>query len=494
VKRKITKGLRVYMKHEGKGYTLYLGNSLDVLDTLEENSVDSIVTDPPYEIGFMGKGWDNTGIAFNVEIWKKVLRVLKPGGHMVAFNHSRMFHRMMVAIEDAGFEIRDTIMWLYGSGFPKSMNISKSIESQILNGSANKTQFSKLEGERLDRGNWGITKNSKEYGFRDKDYTTETEQTDRLGKLQATTNEAKQWEGWGTALKPAYEPIVLARKPILEQNIAQNVLKWGVGGINIDECRVEFEDTPNPATNPKYRQENNYKVPVGGQESNGVVAFTSGKNGINPSGRFPANIIHDGSEEVVNGFPETTSGKMKPEHTRNTNGSPNGIYGKFDKEHPLGETYGDSGSASRFFYTAKASQDDRNEGLDIAGFNKQVVNDGRQTPIDNAFQRGETKRLNSHPTVKPVDLMRYLVRLITPNNGTCLDLFMGSGSTGKAVVLENAYNNKNYHFIGIDMTPNYVEISKARIEYAINNPFNEAKVVEVDGQKVLDKPISLFDE
>jgi DNA modification methylase len=482
------------MIHKGKNYTLHLGNSLDVLDTLEENSVDSIVTDPPYEIGFMGKGWDNTGIAFNVEIWKKVLRVLKPGGHMVAFNHSRMFHRMMVAIEDAGFEIRDTIMWLYGSGFPKSMNISKSIESQIVNGSANKTEFSKLSGERLDRGNWGITKNSKEYGFRDKDYTTETEQLDRLGKLEATTNEAKQWSGWGTALKPAYEPIVLARKPILEQNIAQNVLKWGVGGINIDECRVEFEDTPNPATNPKYRQENNYKVPVGGQESNGAVAFTSGKNGINPSGRFPANIIHDGSEEVISGFPETHSaGNIKPSDI--TKGDSIFGIGGIGKRNPKIE--GDNGgSASRFFYTAKASQDDRNEGLDIAGFearreSDRVKDDGAGG--DNPRNRTNNPRLNTHPTVKPTDLMKYLVRLITPKGGVVLDLFMGSGSTGKAVMLENATNQSNYHFIGIDMTPEYVEIAKARIDYAIANPLGEAKVVEVDGKKILDTPISLFE-
>lgn len=442
------------MTHKGKGYTLHLGNSLEVLDTFADNSIDSIVTDPPYEIGFMGKGWDSTGIAFNVEIWKKCLRVLKPGGHLVAFNHSRMFHRMMVAIEDAGFEIRDTIMWLYGSGFPKSMNISKSIESQIVNGSANKTEFSKLNGERLDRGNWGITKNSKEYGFRDKDYTTETEQVDRLGKLEATTSEAKQWEGWGTALKPAYEPIVLARKPILEQNIAQNVLKWGVGGINIDECRVG-SDIVSVHNAPK-------GTFAGGEQGRGSDTETYREH----AGRFPANIIHDGSEEVVSGFP------TKDEETLED-------------------------SPSLFFYTAKASQEDRNEGLEIAGFEEKresdkIKDDG--VGGDNSRNRTNKPRLNTHPTVKPTDLMRYLVRLITPNGGTCLDLFMGSGSTGKALVLENAHNNKNYHFIGIDMTKEYVEIAKARIEYAINNPFNEAKVVEVDGNKVLDKPISLFDD
>jgi DNA modification methylase len=465
------------MKHEGKGYTLYLGNSLDVLDTLADNSVDSVVTDPPYEIGFMGKGWDNTGIAFNVEIWKKVLRVLKPGGHMVAFNHSRMFHRMMVAIEDAGFEIRDTIMWLYGSGFPKSFNIGKQTEAKVLFNDASGRSQKLLNGTKVEASMW-THKMSYEQGAEKKDYSVLS--TNKVIDVEYTTEQGKKWKGWGTALKPSYEPIILARKPV-QGSIIDNVLKWGVGGINIDECRVGTEEI----------------TQFSGKGTNGGVCHEYNQDNAHfetVNGRFPANVIHDGSEEVVNGFPETTSGKMTPQHTRHTNGSPNGIYGKFDEEHPLGETYGDSGSASRFFYTAKASQDDRNEGLDIAGFNQQVVNDGRQTPIDNAFQRGETKRLNTHPTVKPVDLMRYLVRLITPNNGTCLDLFMGSGSTGKAVMLENAYNNKNYHFIGIDMTPEYVEISKARIDYAINNPFNEAKVVEVDGQKVLDKPISLFDE
>lgn len=408
------------MIHKGKNYTLYLGNSLDVLDTLEENSVDSIVTDPPYEIGFMGKGWDNTGIAFSVEIWKKVLRVLKPGGHMVAFNHSRMFHRMMVAIEDAGFEIRDTIMWLYGSGFPKSLNIGKQFDD-----------------------------NSKE---------------------------SNQWNGWGTALKPAYEPIVLARKPILEQNIAKNVLKWGVGGINIDGCRVG-DEVVSSHNAPK-------GTFAGGEPDRGSDTSTY----TDHNGRWPANLIHDGSDEVVSGFPETKSsgGEFNANDYEEK-----GIATNFTRGDYVGRN--DSGSASRFFYTAKSNKDDRNEGLDIAGFNQQVVNDGRQTPIDNAFQRGETKRLNTHPTVKPTDLMKYLVRLITPKGGVVLDLFMGSGSTGKAVMLENATNQSNYHFIGIDMTKEYVEIAKARIDYAIANPLGEAKVIEVDGEKILDTPISLFE-
>jgi DNA modification methylase len=426
------------MKYKEKNYTLYLGNSLDILDTLPDNSVDSIVTDPPYEIGFMGKGWDNTGIAFNVEIWKKALRVLKQGGHMVAFNHSRMFHRMMVAIEDAGFEIRDTIMWLYGSGFPKSLNIGLSVDK--ING---------VESQVVGSGKSGVSS----HAFQSEDTTTSGNY-----KIKEAQN---QWSGWGTALKPAYEPIVLARKPILEQNIAQNVLKWGVGGINIDECRVAIGDEKVPRLNVAYehKSDNNF----GGGHDGRQGKITSSQENASITGRFPANVIHDGSDEVVNGFPN--------------------------------EDYEIGGSPSRFFYTAKASQDDRNEGLDLAGFearreSDRVKDDG--VGGDNPRNRTNNPRLNTHPTVKPTDLMRYLVRLITPNGGTCLDLFMGSGSTGKAVMLENAYNDKNYHFIGIDMTPEYVEIAKARIDYAIANPFSEAKIIEVGGQKVLDKPISIF--
>ena len=459
------------MKYQTKNYTLHLGNSLDVLDTLADNSVDSIVTDPPYEIGFMGKGWDNTGIAFNVEIWKKCLRVLKPGGHMVAFNHSRMFHRMMVAIEDAGFEIRDTIMWLYGSGFPKSHNISKTIDKLM-------GVEPKVVGKAKGVGN-NNTYSMKSGLGGSQEFKSEYDLT------EANSDEEKQWSGWGTALKPAYEPIVLARKPILEQNIAQNVLKWGVGGINIDECRVEAE--------PELAKNWQRKSPVGFRDEEhtlyGKGELKEGIENYTPTGRFPANIIHDGSEEVVCGFPITTSsgGEFKANDYEEK-----GVATNFTRGNYIGRN--DSGSASRFFYTAKASQEDRNEGLDIAGFKQQVVNDGRQTPIDNAFQRGETKRLNTHPTVKPTDLMKYLVRLITPKGGVVLDLFMGSGSTGKAVMLENAERQANYHFIGIDMTPEYVEIAKARIDYAIANPFGEAKVVEVNGEKIIDTPISLFDD
>jgi len=322
------------------------GDCLDVLRSMPDCSVDAVVTDPPYGLSFMGKKWDYD--VPSVEVWAECLRVLKPGGHLLAFAGTRTQHRMAVRIEDAGFEIRDMIAWVYGSGFPKSLN---------------------LKGE---------------------------------------------WQGWGTALKPALEPITVARKP-LTGTVAENVMEWGTGGLNIDGCRV--------GTSGARFNGRNVDSDIYGKYG------TSKPKEVYDYGRWPANLIHDGSEEVVGLFPDTKSGKMGPWNNRTTNGSPNGIYGKFDEEHPLSETYGDSGSAARFFYCAKASKRDRDEG-------------------------------NNHPTVKPTDLMRYLCRLVTPPDGTVLDPFMGSGSTGKAAALEG------FSFIGIEREEEYCEIAKARIKHA----------------------------
>lgn len=423
--------------------TLHLGDCIEVMRTLDENSVDSIVTDPPYELGFMGKSWDSTGIAFNTEVWKEALRVLKPGGHLIAFSGSRTYHRMAVAIEDAGFEIRDQIMWIYGSGFPKSLDVAKSIEAKLTTGSANKTAFKNLQGEQVERGNWGIAKQQQTHGQRETNYD-ETAGETRLGKVNPTTPEAAQWQGWGTALKPAHEPMVLARKPLIG-TVAANVLEYGTGGLNIDKSRVGSE-------------ERTYKGMSANQPD---VATFRDDNWIpkdievTVQGRFPANVIHDGSEQVVKLFPTTKSGDWR--------GQNKGV--AFDGNEN-GQPYfwqGDSGSAARFFYCAKASKRDRNEGLD--DFEAIRVHDGRKDAgigENNPRNRTNQPKVNHHPTVKPTDLMRYLCRLITPPNGIVLDPFMGSGSTGKACAFES------FNFVGIEREEDYFKIANARIEWAEN--------------------------
>ena len=404
------------------------GDSLLVLQLLDDNSVDAIVTDPPYGLSFMGKKWD-----YDVpsdELWRQCFRVLKAGGHLLCFAGTRTQHRMAVRIEDAGFEIRDMIAWVYGSGFPKSLDVSKAIDkrggAQVAwfgpwfrkwreqNGVSQKQVAalfpSKTGGLTGCVANWELSFNMptpEQFNLiRDKfglpfDSIDEAErevvgqhQTDmgglggeRLGQKGgditiAATPEAKQWQGWGTALKPALEPITVARKPLIG-TVAENVLQHGTGAINVDGCRV--------------------------------------------GERWPANFIHDGSEEVVGLFPQTGAGKLTIGGTpRKTTGHV--CTGSPDRSDAI-MNYGDSGSAARFFYCAKASKRDRDEG-------------------------------NNHPTVKPTDLMRYLCRLVTPPDGTVLDPFMGSGSTGKAAVLEG------FRFIGIEREEEYCEIAKARIKYA----------------------------
>ena len=401
---------------------------------MPENSVDSIVTDPPYELGFMGKSWDSSGIAFNVDVWQEALRVLKPGGHLIAFSGSRTYHRMAVAIEDAGFEIRDQIMWVYGSGFPKSHNVSKGIDK------AADFKGEVIATEKVDIGMQG--------GSMHAGRGTNVVERD----VRELSDAAKQWDGWGTALKPAHEPMVLARKPLIG-TVANNVLTYGTGGLNIDGSRV--------ASGADYHD---LDVTQGGDHfSVGSDEKTRGTKFQPNTGRWPANFIHDGSDEVVALFPITSSGELKPW----INGSvasetvasfSQGLDGKL-KDFTAPKS---TGSAARFFYCAKASKRDRNEGLD--GFEAKekrymaTANGTGETSI--GMDRFTTQPVaNHHPTVKPTDLMRYLVRLITPPNGIVLDPFMGSGSTGKACAYEG------FDFIGIDQSAEYVEIARARIEY-----------------------------
>lgn len=408
-----------------EAFKLINGDMLQELDKLEECSIDCIITDPPYELGFMGKSWDSAGISFQKSTWEKCIRVLKPGGYLLAFGGSRTYHRIACAIEDAGFEIRDCIMWIFGSGFPKSMNVSKTIEKQrgILEPTT-ETLFNNPGGKR------DLSKRS-DYGY----------------KYEPVDVDAKNWSGWGSCLKPAYEPIIISRKPF-DESLVDNVLKNGVGGLNIDECRVPFEDTPNPATNPLYRQQNGYKHDRSKSVAeNSVCAFSTSPSDTphSPLGRFPANLIltYDETDfdEVCGGMPDTKSSSGDADYSPSNNDN----VVNYTNNIKSGIHFGDSGSASRYFYCAKASKRDRDEGVP------------------------PTKQ-NFHPTVKPTSLMQYLIRLVAPKGATILDPFMGSGSTGKAVAYENFDRNADYKFIGIELDKDYTEIAKARIEYVIKNP------------------------
>ena len=411
-------------------HQILLGDCRDRLKELPDNSIDSIVTDPPYELGFMGKSWDASGVAYDVTVWQECLRVLKPGGHLLSFGGSRTYHRMACAIEDAGFQIRDQIMWVYGSGFPKSLNISKAIdkaagaEREVIGQKlhARKGVASAEERTVIGAGAFGEA---------------------RMGDITApATAEAEEWDGWGTALKPAHEPIVLARKP-LDGTVANNVLTHGTGGINIDGCRVGRADGDDSSAGNRTATFGTQDTSSGGDGSGGWSQ--------NEQGRFPANFIHDGSDEVLQLFPDSKSGK--PRSDRGTGGIWSASSGV-----PCGDQYGDNGSAARFFYCAKASKKDRNEGLGEFPLVKGGSMNGAETRPDRPTNH--PIRANHHPTVKPTELMRYLCRLITPPNGTVLDPFTGSGSTGKAAVLEG------FSFIGVEQSEEYIAIAEARIQSA----------------------------
>lgn len=424
----------------GETYTVHIGSNLDVLPTLEDNSIDSIVTDPPYELGFMGKKWDSSGIAYSVELWKECLRVLKPGGHLLSFGGTRTWHRVAVAIEDAGFEIRDSIAWMYGSGFPKSLDISKAIDKQAgaereVIGTAKKTPINEN----------GLTM-SGGVGKAEFDITA------------PSTPEAQQWEGWGTALKPAFEPIVVARKPLIG-TVAANVLTHGTGGLNIDGSRI---GTSKPeAQNTSF---NSWRDMEGRQDRQ------QPEQTYNPNqGRWPANVILDpytaellDEQSGISGSGKTRIAQ-RPRNKGWVNSSPGDGVDAIDN-------YGDSGGASRFFYVAKASKRDRNEGLDTLPINRPDTRSS--TGMGTFEEKGVQPQQNFHPTVKPTALMRYLVKLVTPLGGTVLDPFTGSGSTGKAAILDG------FRFVGIELTEEYISIIEGRLKWAQASKEEEEKSKE----------------
>ena len=369
------------------------GDCLVWMKRMPAEGVDAVVTDPPYDLGFMGKSWDKTGIAFRKETWEGVMRVMKPGSHLLAFGGTRTYHRMAVAIEDAGFEVRDMVQWLYGSGFPKS------------------------------------------------------------------SNQKGEWDGWGTALKPACEPIILARKPLAERTVARNVLEYGTGALNIAATRIGYQgDDDKSSATPQGRVTSHSIESIGAKpnigQSEGRVEFERSKL----SGRWPANVIMD--EEAGAMLDAQTgvliSGARRAGKYKGT--SEEALYGTFGEfesaEIPLSK-----GGASRFFYCAKTPRSERNAGLGHFDTKPLLWSAGTQNPGSFQAQGTEKAAKNNHPTVKPIALMRYLIRLITPPNGHVLDPFLGSGTTGIAAGLEGM------RFTGIELDADYVKLARARIKH-----------------------------
>lgn len=410
--------------------TIIQGNNIDVLKTFPDNCIDSIVCDPPYGLSFMGKKWDYD--VPSIELWSECLRVLKPGGYLLAFAGTRTQHRMAVRIEDSGFIIRDMVAWVYGSGFPKSLNIGKAVD--------------KLQGnEREVNGSYKVPDiKGDAYG------TMNEKQGGSYKNIEVNkTKGTSEYEGFGTALKPAFEPITVAMKPLSEKNFALNVLKWGTGGLNIDGCRVDLKGIEKHKTPCKGKLGRNGIYGSMEIKSDEAAEFMR----YNSLGRFPANFIHDGSEEVVECFPETTTGEHKEtDRTETYNNST--IYNFPYIPHNRAKN---SGNASRFFYCAKADKSERNLGCGSLekkftktmndGIGKREHNENEITAYNN----------NNHPTVKPIDLCRYLCKLVTPKNGIVLDPFAGSGTTLIGAKLEN------FNYIGIEREEEYCTIARNRI-------------------------------
>lgn len=435
------------------------GDSREALKAIPDDHFDSCVCDPPYALvsiqkrfgkpgsapakgndaymrasaGFMGAQWDTGETAFDPEFWREVLRVMKPGAHLVAFSGTRTYHRMACAIEDAGFEIRDQLQWLYGSGFPKSHDVSKGIDRAA---GAKPIETGEVKRASIQRNGEGAAWDAGAFA-------SHPEETKRVAVTRPATDAALTWQGWGTALKPACEPIVLARKPLSEGTIAANVLRWGTGALNIDGCRVASEES---TIRPFGQQDKTRAAGYG---------FSGAATGGSDRGRWPANVIHDGSEEVIAAFPQTTSGTFSGHRNEPKT---NGIYGGFALQDEAGHV-GDSGSAARFFYTAKADADDR------LG--------------------------SSHPTVKPVDLMQWLVRLVTRKGGLVLDPFAGTGTTGEACIREGM------RAVLIEREDKFVADIHRRMALAMSGPEERARATikeKIKTGRLKDDPGPLFAE
>lgn len=424
------------------------GDCLTVMAAMPAESVDAIVTDPPYGLSFMGKDWDH-GIPGG-HFWREALRVAKPGAHLLAFGGTRTFHRLACAIEDAGWEIRDTIMWVYGSGFPKSLDVSKAIDKAA--GAERELGPKRVSADGTVAHDGAGKRNA---GW-ERPWREDTKAVERNTRVSyPATPAARRWSGWGTALKPAWEPVIVARKP-LAGTVAENVLRHGTGAINVDGCRVGADagwSYPN------------------GRGGSGWHGRKSLEHNLDEpmratSGRWPANLIHDGSDEATAGFPKSNGTKpiQRPEGFKRFTGQDYARGNEYLTPAYESPGYTDSGSAARFFYCAKASKADRDEGCEgmeerrlklpgkSEGYNPQTG----EWSGNSDFQI----RYNHHPTVKPTDLMRYLCRLVTPPGGLVLDPFCGSGSTGKAAALEG------FGFVGIELSGEYARIAGARVRAA----------------------------
>ena len=453
---------------------LHNADCWETLKTLPDGSVHTIITDPPYDIGFMGKDWDKNSLITNVDFWKECLRVLKSGGYLLSFGHSRTSHRMASAIENAGFEIRDTIMWIYGSGFPKSHNVALSIDKKA--GAPNRGKAIPVASTNLPTGK----------------YADEKLTGNKVDDYEAKTEQAKDWDGWGTALKPAHEPIVMARKP-LEGTVADNVLKHEVGALNIDATRIGSEEIKinvleqwsgfGEKEKPDYQTKSNTgrwasNVMFGHAEDCEQIGtkedeFTGGKKGSggfatgyqkgddydNKKVSVPVWKCADGCP--VKALDEQAPNKgnlFKKKRNKGTSGGSGDSWTNGGKAAGEDNGFYDAPSgASKFFYCSKVGKKERNAGLD--GKPETTTDDGREKSIDNPFQRGQTLRKNNHPTVKPIAVMEWLIKLVSREGQTVLDPFMGSGTTGIAA------KRLGRNFIGCEREKDFYEIASARIEH-----------------------------